>query len=320
MARLDWYIRANLKPRHLQLLLALDEVRHVGKVAAYLNITQPAVSKTLAELERGLEMSLFNRGAKGLAPTPQGECMVRLARKMLRELDVARDELRQLQAGTSGRVRLGVLPVGAPVLAPRAIMRFQKHAPMTSVVLHEGNSSELLPRLKQGLLDLVLGTLPPPSLRMGLRCVALCDNEPVLAVCGTSHPLVSLPAVTAADVGRYPLVVPPLESIFRETVESAMEALGIQLQANTIDSGSMTVTNALVAAGEAISLYSAHLARHYARLGRLHILPLTPRVLSFPVGVVLSVHHEPTPSVQLMIEQLRLVADETFNDERSAAY
>jgi len=53
MAHLDWYIRANLKPRHLQLWVALDDFRKVGKVAASLNITQPAVSKLLAELEKG---------------------------------------------------------------------------------------------------------------------------------------------------------------------------------------------------------------------------------------------------------------------------
>lgn len=54
MAQQDWYGHINLKPRHLQLLAALDDLRHVGKVAANINITQPAVSKALAELERGL--------------------------------------------------------------------------------------------------------------------------------------------------------------------------------------------------------------------------------------------------------------------------
>ena len=69
MARLDWYIRSNLKPRHLQLLVALDELRHVGRVAEFLHISQPAVSKTLAELERGLELQLFERSPRGLTPT-----------------------------------------------------------------------------------------------------------------------------------------------------------------------------------------------------------------------------------------------------------
>jgi DNA-binding transcriptional LysR family regulator len=52
MPNLDWYMRANLRPRHLQLLTALDDVRHVGRVAANLNVSQPAVSKSLAEMEK----------------------------------------------------------------------------------------------------------------------------------------------------------------------------------------------------------------------------------------------------------------------------
>jgi Bacterial regulatory helix-turn-helix protein, lysR family len=59
MPRLDWYIRANLKLRHLQLLVALDDLRHVSRVAAHLNVTQPAVSKTLAALETGMATQLF---------------------------------------------------------------------------------------------------------------------------------------------------------------------------------------------------------------------------------------------------------------------
>ena len=52
MAQLDWYIRANLKPRHLQLLVALDDLRNTGRAAEHLNISQPAVSKALAEMEK----------------------------------------------------------------------------------------------------------------------------------------------------------------------------------------------------------------------------------------------------------------------------
>ena len=80
MARLDWYIRANLKLRHMQLLVALDDVRHVGRAADLLNISQPAVSKSLSEIERGFGLRLFERGARGIAPTEYGECLVGLSR------------------------------------------------------------------------------------------------------------------------------------------------------------------------------------------------------------------------------------------------
>ena len=91
MAHLDWYIRANLKLRHLQLVVTLDELRNVGRVAAYLNVSQPAVSKTLSALERELNMSLFQRTACGTEPTEDGECLILHARQILGNLSSPRN-------------------------------------------------------------------------------------------------------------------------------------------------------------------------------------------------------------------------------------
>src|SRR5215468_12019136 len=91
MAQLDAYMRTSFKPRHLRLLVALDELRHLGKAAASINVSQPAVSKALGELERGLGLRLFERTARGVNPTAYGECMIRHARVMLSELAQTRD-------------------------------------------------------------------------------------------------------------------------------------------------------------------------------------------------------------------------------------
>ena len=123
MAKLDWYIRANLKPKHMQILIALDELRQVGRVASYLNVSQPAISKTLTELERGLGVELFVRSPKGLLPTRYGQSLIKLSRSVLLEFDVTHQELQQLASGAVGRLRVGVMPVAAPALAPMALIR-----------------------------------------------------------------------------------------------------------------------------------------------------------------------------------------------------
>src|SRR5687768_11259777 len=109
MDGIDRYMRSGLRPRSLQLLVAIDELRQLGKVADFLNITQPAVSKAVAEMERGLGLKLFERTARGVHPTIYGECLIRHARVMLSDLGQARDELRGLVSGSSGTVRVGVL-------------------------------------------------------------------------------------------------------------------------------------------------------------------------------------------------------------------
>lgn len=315
MARLDWYIRANLKTRHMQLLVALDDFRRVGQAAASLNITQPAASKALAELERGLAASLFERGPNGLAPTSFGRCLIRVSRNVLRDLDAARDELRQLRSGATGRVRIGTLPVAAPVLAPHAAMRLQARRPGTAVSFQEAAVDRLLPLLREGLLDVVVGSLPPASMSLGLETVALNPRDGVSVVCGMHHPLVARRRIAGRDLLPYPIVMPPLESIFRATVEAALAALELTTPSAMVESGSMTATNTYLRETQAISFYSQHLALHYSRVGMLRVLPIAVPGAVLPIGLVWSRHTGENPLVLELVDCLREVARELFDGE-----
>lgn len=140
MTQLDWYIRNELRPRHLRLLVALDELRHIGKVAAHINVTQPAVSKMLGEMEKGLDLKLFERTPKGVTPTLYGECLIRHARRLLNDFSQARDELKGLLDGDTGRIRVGVLSNVVPALLPRSVARLKQRAPRptSSARRHDG--------------------------------------------------------------------------------------------------------------------------------------------------------------------------------------
>lgn len=315
MARLDWYIRANLKTRHMQLLVAIDDFRRISTAAASLNITQSAASKTLAELERGLAASLFERGASGMAPTAMGRCLIRVSRKVLRELDTARDELRQLRSGANGWVRIGTLPVAAPALAPRAAIRLQAERPGTAVSFQEATADRLLPLLREGLLDVIVGTLPPASMSLGLEGVALHPGDGVSVVCGMHHPLLRHRRVVAADLLPYPIIMPPLDSIFRTTVEGALAALDLTTTPAMVESGSMTATNTYLRETQAISFYSQHLALHYSKVGTLRVLPIAVPGVLHPIGAVWSRHTEESRLVLELVECLRKVAHELFDGE-----
>jgi DNA-binding transcriptional LysR family regulator len=120
MSQLDWYIRANLKPRHLQMMVALDDLRHLGRVAQSLHVSQPAVSLALGELEKGLGFKLFDRTPKGVVPNAYGESLIQHARLILGNLTQMRHELHALQSGASGKVHVGALPAMTPSLLPQA--------------------------------------------------------------------------------------------------------------------------------------------------------------------------------------------------------
>ncbi|MEC4635792.1 LysR family transcriptional regulator, partial [Escherichia coli] len=107
MNHLDWYLQINLKARHLRLLVAIDTYRNLTQVAEITHVTVPAVSKSLSELEKGLGLVLFSRTTYGLMPTPYGECLIKHARSILAILHLARDELKAMNSGTEGKVRIG---------------------------------------------------------------------------------------------------------------------------------------------------------------------------------------------------------------------
>jgi len=120
MADIDRVLRSNLKLKHLQLLVALDEFRHIGRVAEFLSVTQPAVSKTLAEIERMFGLELFSRSTRGTDPTDFGNTVVRFARSVLADYSRTCDELAAAASGAAGHTSVGAMvgPLPLRVVQP----------------------------------------------------------------------------------------------------------------------------------------------------------------------------------------------------------
>lgn len=304
MSQLDWYLQINLKARQLRLLVTIDTYRNLSQVAEITHVTVPAVSKSLAELERGLGLPLFSRTKRGLIPTPYGECLIRHAREMLTTLQQARDELKTLASGTEGKVNIGMLRA-ASVLLPQALSLLKDRSPGTNVMVVEGTTSSLLPDLWQGRLDLVVGRLPPPGTFSNFEEKELLD-EPVVLMTGQQHPLVRKKTLKWEDLHAYPWILPPLGSTLRDALERALEAHDVPLTNNYIETLSIPVARAHLQVSDCIAVMAHTLAD--ASSPHLHVLPLTlPRLLR-PAGVLWNSNRGLTPSAKLMVSCLEEVA------------
>lgn len=302
-AELDWYLQVNLKARHLRLLVTIDTYRSLSQVAEVTHVTLPAVSKALAELEHGLGVTLFTRSAQGLVPTPHGECLTRHAREMLHVLHKASDELQALSAGTEGKIEIGVLPVSASILLTHALNLLKQRSPGTNVKIVEGSAASLLPELWQGHLDLVMGRLPPPDAQGSFDEKELLE-EPVMLVTGRQHPLARRKQLEWSDLLPYPWILPPVGSILRDPLERALEAHGVPLTNNYIETLSLHVIRAHLQVSDCIAVMADTSARDDSHPQPLHTLPLSlPRLLR-PAGVLWNRTRTLTPSAQLMISCL----------------
>lgn len=301
----DWYLQINLKARQLRLLVALDDFGNLKQVAEISHVTVPAVSKALAELEKGLGLKLFTRTMQGLRPTAHGECLIRHARSMLVSIHQARDELRALSCGSEGKVRVGVFPAWTSVLLPTALALLKERAPGTNVLVTEGTAQTLMPQLWQGQLDLLVGRLPPRQSDSDIAELELLQ-EPLVLLTGPEHPLARRKRLKWADLNGYPWVLPPTNSQLRDPLERILERHGVALSGNHIETLSTHLVRPYLYMTEAIAVMAGAVAKDPAQ--PLNILPLVLPRLMRPAGAMWVRSRAQAPGARLMLECLEQAA------------
>ena len=303
----DWYLRSRLRMRQVLLLVALDEHRNMHRAAASLRMTQPAATRLLAGLERMLGLRLFERGPRGLAPNAYGESLIRHARAMLSTLDHAREEMNALADGAAGRISLGALLVATPVLVPTALARFKERHPRHTVLVREGSATTLLPALRSGELDLVVGRVTSDVPGEGLQFEAFY-NEPLQVVVRPGHPLARRRRLRLGDLAGEAWIVPPPEAPYRRRLDTAFREAGVAPPLRLIETASITVNKMLVQKSDMLGVMPRDVAREYAALGLVRVLPLRLPAPSGPVGLVTAVGRPLPPAAGDLIQALREAA------------
>ena len=149
--------------RHLRALVALSDLKLIARVSEALGVTQPAVSKQIAELEKIVGVPVVTRDRNRLYLTPIGIRLADHARQALGQLDRAAFDIEAMTSGVSGSVSVGVVSSVAPVLLPRTIALFKRSTPQANVSVFEGHFVELLPQLETSKLDLLIARIWQPQ-------------------------------------------------------------------------------------------------------------------------------------------------------------
>lgn len=303
----DRVLRSNLKLKHLQLLVALDQFRHLGRAAEFLSLTQPAVSKTLAEVERLFDLPLFLRSTRGTEPTPYGQTVVRFARSVLADFERARDELAAVASGAAGRVRVGAMVVATPVLLMQAIALMKSHSKQTTVLVEEGDLTRLLPRLRQGELDLFIGRLEPGYAAPDLDTEAFHD-EAMCIVAGPQHALAGRPRLSWADLADQPWVMPPPWASSRIKLHQMFYKHRLDPPVDVIETASFLVTLSCMQERACLGFWARSVAEHYQARGLARVLPVKMPIELPPVGLITLRGRARTPAAEQFMHCLRQAA------------
>ena len=307
MNSIDRVLRSNLKLKHLQLLVALDQLRHLGKTAEFLAVTQPAVSKTLAEIERLFELTLFTRSTRGTEPTAYGDSVVRFAKSVLSEFERTKEDLQATATGASGKTNVGAMVVALPTLLSPAIQQLKRSSAKTRILVEEGDLTRLLPRLRRGELDLLVGRLEPGYAAPDLHTEALY-NDPMCLVVHKHHPLAKKRKVTWATLTQWPWVVPPPWASSRTKLVQIFHQHGLNPPENLVETASFLAILNAVTEQEAIGFVAREVGMHFQQKGLFNILPIALEMDLPPVGLIMLRGQEPSHPTQALMANLRKVA------------
>ncbi|QJE01852.1 LysR family transcriptional regulator [Massilia forsythiae] len=311
--RSDRFVRAYLKTRHLVLLVELGRHGSIMQAAQAANLTQPAASKLLGELEHALGVPLFERLPRGVEPTWYGKVLIRRAGASLAEMDAAYQEVMELASGLRGRVALGAILTPASTLVPAAVTMLKARHARVNVSIEVDSSAALVRRLRAGELDIAIGRVTDPAAMAAadeLQFEPLSD-EPHCLIVRPGHPLLGVGPVGLDELARQGWIVPPPGSLVRDCIASLFLSRGVEQPAETVSTSSLPVVTALLARSDMVAPMSVELVRPYLDSGLLAVLPFDLDLRMDMYGFITRRQHRLSPAAEAMLGVLREAARAT---------
>jgi len=307
----NWFLRARLKTRQLLLLVSLDEQRNIHRAAEDLHMTQPAASKQLKDLEDMLEVKLFERLSRGMEPTIYGETLIRHARMALTSLSLAHEDIVALKSGLAGQVAVGSIMSAGMSLLPRAISRVKQMAPKMRIAVDVETSNILIERLRRGSLDFLVARILEDDLDAALQYEELSD-EPVCVVTRVGHPLQAADALALADIADAAWVLSPHGSVLRHRCDTMFRRAGLAPPTNVVDTTALLLIISLLQHTDSLHMMPLDVARYYAQLSILSILPIEVPVKMDGFGIITRRDNLLSPSAAVLLDAVRVAAKEIY--------
>jgi DNA-binding transcriptional LysR family regulator len=258
-----------------------------------------------------LDVKLFERHPRGMEPTLYGETMIRHARMALTSLSAAHDDIVALKHGLSGQVEVGVIMTPAMGLLPRAISRIKLQAPKLRIGVHMEASKVLVDMLQRGKLDFMIGRIVEEEGAAGLHYEEL-TVEPACAVARVGHPLLKADNLKLADLANQPWILPPQGSVLRHRWELMFRRAALEPPSNNVDTTALLLITALLQQTDSLHVMPVEVARYYASLNVLAILPIELPCHMDAFGIITREGHLMSPAARQLLHEVRLAARDLY--------
>ncbi len=301
------YVVNRLKLRPLVIFDMVLRTHSVIQAADLLNLSQPAVTKAIKELESQLNLLLFDRTSRGMQPTQAGLLLGSRVKILLAEMRYLADDINSFQQAGRGHVVVGTLLSGSAHLLPEAIIQLKNQSPNIVVTVIEGTTQALYSSLQQGELDLVIGRLP--SKMSGFYQVSNFQHvtlykEQLSLVVNPQHELLALGLLELPGLIDYPWILPLRTTLMRSLIMGYFNDYGLAEPENLIESVSILTNVNILLNSNAICCVSSLVAKQLEQYGLVTILPLGDIGEPIDVGYSYRKKGNLTPACQKFIHCL----------------
>ncbi len=292
-----------IRLRHVLAFVETSRLGGVARAAGALGLSQPAVSKSLGELEDILGASLFDRSRRSLSLTPAGELFLRHAEAGIATLRQGVDALGELRTGV-GVVAFGALPTVAAGIVPRALLAFSRTPLARRTLVESGPSQYLLELLRTAAIDFVVGRLAHPSAMAGLSFEQLYSDT-LVCVTRTGHPLAARRGVDLREIETLQVLMPPRRAIIRPAVDALLIARGVGGLRNEIETVSNSLGRAYVLMSDAVWIISRGVVERDLAAGTLAALDVDMTQTQGAVGITTRAGAELGPASRQLLDCIR---------------
>lgn len=291
-----------IKMRHLSAFVETVRCGSLKAAAERINLTQPALSKTLTDLERILGVALMQRNRSGVVLSREGEVFRQFAEQSLAALGHGLASIDALKTGSAIPLRIGALPSVAADLLPDVVEKFSRLSPNTPVSVEDGRITTLLDRLRAGALELVIGRMGRPETMAGMSFTQLYSEQVVFAV-AAHHPLANCSDPNA--LAPFRILYPPPGAAIRPLVDRFVISNGIMDWPNRLETVSGAFGRSMtLGPAQAIWIISQGVVARDIEAGRIQTLPIDTSAMAGPVGIMARSEEDMMPTSRLFRQAL----------------
>lgn len=298
---------AGLKLMHLRMMVALEDSGQVSAAAQMLNISQPAASRMIADMEELLGVPLCRRLPRGIALTPYGETLARRARTMLMELREADREIADLKSGKGGAVFFGAVTAPAIGLAVPAIRRIRRSFPRIEINVQVDTSAVLARELLARRHDFIIARIPD-DLNPRLFDTRVIGTEKACLIVRRGHPLAKGGTVELDQLTDYDWVFQPAGSLLRRTIETLFMSRNIPMPDRVLNTSSLLLTLVMVAQSDSIAPVALDMAKFIndeaGLAGAIEILPIAFDIDVQPYSIITARNRLLSPAAKLLYDHI----------------